>query len=95
MNRHQVMVDELIAEMGGYWEPFQMLAALVEEVGELADELLKVEGIKGSGEMDRLEEEMGDVLFALACLANHYGIDLLKALERSVEKYRVRDVKRQ
>ncbi len=44
MNEFQRRVDELIEEFGGYWEPFQMLAALVEEVGELADELLKVEG---------------------------------------------------
>jgi NTP pyrophosphatase (non-canonical NTP hydrolase) len=94
MNREQAMVDKLIKEMGGYWEPFQMLAALVEEVGELADELLKVEGVKGEGNKERLKEEVGDVLFALACIANYYRIELQEALKGSVEKYRIRDRKR-
>ncbi|WP_148882388.1 MazG nucleotide pyrophosphohydrolase domain-containing protein [Thermococcus aciditolerans] len=91
MNEHQEKVDRLVREFGGYWSPFEMLAALVEEVGELADELLKVEGVKGTGEKERLEEEIGDVVFALACIANYYGVDLLTALEKSVKKYRVRD----
>ncbi len=91
MNELQRQVDELVAEFGGYWEPFQMLAAFVEEVGELADELLNVEGIKGAGNRDRLEEELGDVMFALACIANYYRIDLLDALQKSIEKYRERD----
>ncbi len=94
MNEHQARVDELVREMGGYWKPFEMLTALVEEVGELADELLKVEGVKGKGNRDSLEEELGDVMFALACIANYYGIDLLKALKGSVEKYRIRDKSR-
>ncbi|WP_297463379.1 MazG nucleotide pyrophosphohydrolase domain-containing protein [Thermococcus sp.] len=93
MNRYQRMVDELVREMGGYWGPFEMLAALVEEVGELADELLKAEGIKGEGRAN-LKEELGDVAFALACIANHYGVDLLEALEESVRKYRERDLSR-
>ncbi|ASJ12294.1 MazG nucleotide pyrophosphohydrolase domain-containing protein [Thermococcus thioreducens] len=94
MNELQRRVDELITEFGGYWEPFQMLAAFVEEVGELADELLKAEGIKGEGKWSKLEEELGDVMFALACIANYYKIDLLDALGKSIEKYRERDRKR-
>ncbi|NJE31014.1 hypothetical protein E3E38_08160 [Thermococcus sp. 18S1] len=94
MNEHQEKVDRLVREFGGYWGPFEMLAALMEEVGELADELLKVEGVKGAGEKERLEEEIGDVVFALACIANYYGVDLLNALEKSVNKYQVRDKNR-
>ncbi|WP_258084549.1 MazG nucleotide pyrophosphohydrolase domain-containing protein [Thermococcus thermotolerans] len=94
MNELQRRVDELVTEFGGYWEPFQMLAAFVEEVGELADELLKVEGVKGAGDLGKLEEELGDVMFALACIANYYKIDLLDALGKSVEKYRERDRRR-
>ncbi len=55
MNEHQVRVDELIRELGGYWGPFEMLAALTEEVGELADEILKMEGVKGRGSPESLE----------------------------------------
>ena len=94
MNEHQRKVDELVTEFGGYWKPTEMLAALVEEVGELSREILGMEGIKGSGNEGRLREELGDVLFALSCIANHYGVDLLEALTESVEKYRSRDSRR-
>ncbi|AFL94371.1 putative NTP pyrophosphohydrolase MazG-related, YpjD type [Thermococcus cleftensis] len=94
MNEHQERVDRVIKQFGGYWSPFEMLAALMEEVGELADELLKIEGIKGEGDRKRLREELGDTLFALACIANYYGIDLLEALGESVEKYLARDSSR-
>nr|WP_206205845.1 MazG nucleotide pyrophosphohydrolase domain-containing protein [Thermococcus sp. Bubb.Bath] len=78
--------------MGGYWSPFQMLAALVEEVGELADAMLAFEGVKGRADKANLEEELGDALFALACIANFYGFDMEEALHKSVEKYRKRDL---
>jgi len=90
--RLQIEVDELIESMGGYWSPFQMLAALVEEVGELADAMLAFEGIKGRADKATLEEELGDVLFALACIANFYGFDMEEALSKSVEKYQERDL---
>ncbi len=93
MKNEQVKVDELIRELGGYWTPFEMIAALVEEVGELADEMLKVEGVKSGGDLVRLREEVGDVMFALSCIANHYGIDLEEALGESIEKYRRRDMR--
>jgi NTP pyrophosphatase (non-canonical NTP hydrolase) len=69
-----------------------MLAALVEEVGELADAMLAFEGVKGKADKAKLEEELGDVLFALACIANFYGFDMEGALHKSVEKYRRRDL---
>ncbi|WP_223211938.1 nucleotide pyrophosphohydrolase [Thermococcus henrietii] len=93
MNEWQKLVDELINELGGYWKPFEMLAALTEEVGELADAMLAQEGIKGSPGEGKLEEELGDVLFALLCIANYYGINAEEALKVSVAKYRARDVK--
>ncbi|WP_456421625.1 MazG nucleotide pyrophosphohydrolase domain-containing protein [Thermococcus sp.] len=93
MNSEQKLVDELIKELGGYWKPFEMLAALVEEVGELADVMLAYEGVKGKVGKDRLREELGDVLFALICIANHYGINVGEALRLSIGKYRSRDSK--
>lgn len=91
MRDEQALVDELITELGGYWGPFEMLAALVEEVGELADAMLAYERVKGEAKGERLEEELGDVLFALLCIANHYGIDAGKALRLTVAKYGERD----
>ncbi|EEB74604.1 MazG nucleotide pyrophosphohydrolase domain-containing protein [Thermococcus sp. AM4] len=83
-------VDELIRALGGYWKPFEMLAALLEETGELAEAMLAIEGVKGRGSRENLVEEIGDVLFALACIANHYGVDLEDALSMTIEKYRLR-----
>ncbi|AEH25162.1 nucleotide pyrophosphohydrolase [Pyrococcus yayanosii] len=85
-------VDALVKKMGGYWTPSQMLAALMEEVGELADEILAMEGVKGEPSEEKLREEVGDVLFALACIANYYGIDLEDALMESIRKYSTRDL---
>ena len=91
MNKLQKEVDKLINEFGGYWEPFEMLAAVVEELGELSDEMLKFEKVKGEGDIKTLEEEFGDLMFALFCIANYYGIDVERALLNSIAKYRDRD----
>lgn len=90
MNKLQEEVDKLIQEIGGYWAPFEMLAALVEELGELSEEMLKFENVKGNGKIENLKEEIGDVLFALLCIANYYGIDAENALFTSISKYRNR-----
>ncbi|WP_297506588.1 MazG nucleotide pyrophosphohydrolase domain-containing protein [Thermococcus sp.] len=91
MNEEQRAVDELVKELGGYWKPFEMLAALVEEVGELADAMLAFEGVKGKADREKVEEELGDTLFALICIANYYDIDIRGAILKSVSKYRARD----
>ena len=92
MNELQKKVDGLIQMQGGYWPPFQMLAALIEEVGELADSMLAFEGVKGEGDIKKVEEELGDVLYALLCIANYYGMDALAALEKTIAKYAERDL---
>jgi NTP pyrophosphatase (non-canonical NTP hydrolase) len=91
----QARVDAWISQFEeGYWPPLVNLARLVEEVGELARELNHRAGFKtkkpGEPEQD-LALEMADVLFVLLALANEQGIDLSDALERTLEKYRVRD----
>ena len=39
----------------------------------------------------RLAEEVGDILYTLACFANTHDIDLDAALKRSLDKVAVRD----
>ncbi|HDG63760.1 MAG TPA: hypothetical protein ENG72_00065, partial [Thermococcus sp.] len=39
----------------------------------------------------KVKEEIGDVLFALLCIANYYGIDAEGALLESLSKYSTRD----
>jgi NTP pyrophosphatase (non-canonical NTP hydrolase) len=74
--------------------PYRLLD-LVSEVGELSKELLKsVDYGKSeprlSGQRDTWEEELGDVLFSLICVANSTGVDLEQALRKAMAKYRER-----
>ena len=85
-------VDELIKEMGGYWNELGLFSALVEEVGELAEVFRKI-ALGKEDYLEKLEEELGDTFFALICIANVYRIDLEKALIKTIEKYRKRDLK--
>ena len=75
-----------------------MLAALVEEVGELAREINHLEGFKpkrdDNKKADDLGLELGDLLFNLACIANYYHIDLSDAFSSVVKKYTKRDMNR-
>ena len=94
----QRIVDDWIKELGGgYWPPLSMLAALVEEVGELAREINAVEGPKrkkrGEGSVD-IGLELADIIFAVICIANYYGLDLEDAFQRVIEKYTERDFDR-
>ena len=91
----QRRVDAWIGQFEeGYWPPLANLARLVEEVGELARLMNHRFGPKkkkpGEAPQD-LGEELGDILFVLLVLANEQGIDLGKALEQVLEKYKARD----
>jgi NTP pyrophosphatase (non-canonical NTP hydrolase) len=93
----QKIVDVWINQFEeGYWPPLSMFAALAEEVGELAREINDREGHKKkhTPNQDDLTLELGDTLFSLICIANHYHIDLSKAVETVMEKYTQRDMHR-
>jgi len=93
----QNKIDEFIKNQGGYWPPLSMLSAVFEEIGELAREINNLEGFKPkktSEKKHNLGEEMGDILFALICLANYYNIDLNEKINQSIEKYQKRDTNR-
>lgn len=96
----QTQVDDFINQFEvGYWPPLAMLGALVEEVGEISRIMNAKEGHKPMKHQiksldDLLSEEMGDVLFSIACLANYYKIDMHTALEKTIQKYNKRDTNR-
>lgn len=97
MRTLQAQVDTWVRGHGGYWEPLALLARLTEEVGELAREINHRHGPKKKrpDEAERpVADEIGDVLFILACLANREGVDLDEALTRSLEKVARRDATR-
>lgn len=94
----QRIVDDWIKNIGGgYWPPLSMLAALMEEIGELAREINAREGFKrkkeGEAEID-IGMELADIIFAVVCIANYYGIDLEESFGRIIEKYTKRDFDR-
>jgi len=94
----QRRVDAWISQFEeGYWPPLSNLARLTEEVGELARLMNHKFGHKpkkpDENEQD-LALELADILFVLLVIANEQKIDLDDALERTLEKYRVRDGER-
>lgn len=91
----QKRVDEWIKQYKiGYFKPFEQVARLTEETGEIAREINHLFGPKKrkpTEEMGDLEEEMGDVIFALACLANSLELDLERGFDKVMDKVASRD----
>jgi NTP pyrophosphatase (non-canonical NTP hydrolase) len=86
----QSSVDAWIKAVGGYWSPLSQFARLAEEVGELGRELNFRFGDKRPGTKDdagSVMDELGDVFFIVILLANYLGVDLVHALEATLDKY--------
>ncbi|MDE6380050.1 MAG: nucleotide pyrophosphohydrolase [Muribaculaceae bacterium] len=88
-------VDRWITDIGkGYFPPLANMAILTEEVGELARVIVRRYGPQTSkaSDLERdLKEELADVLWVVACLANQTGVDLTEAFRKTLEKKTVRD----
>ena len=77
-----------------YWQPLEILARITEETGELAKELNIRYGAKKKKPTDDtadVEDEMGDIVFTLACLANALGLDLERGFRHAMDKVHGRD----
>ncbi len=69
------------ARVGFDWDdPRAVLAKIAEEAGELAE-------AQAEADPDALEDELGDLLFAVVNLARHLGIDPEAALRRTNAKF--------
>jgi ATP diphosphatase len=69
------------AKVGFDWpETAQVVAKIEEEIAE-------VEEASRSGNKDRLEDEIGDLLFAVTNLARHHGVSPETALRRTNAKF--------
>jgi len=84
-------VDKWIQEHGGYWDKFQILARLSEELGEVASALQRIEGLRPRKTEVDLASEVGDLLFTLAAFANVNGIKLSESIDKVMDKYQIRD----
>jgi NTP pyrophosphatase (non-canonical NTP hydrolase) len=92
----QQEVDRWLAPLG-YWHPLANLARLTEEVGELSREINHRWGPKTkkpTEETGDVAQEMGDILFVVAAMANQMGIDLEAAFRKVIAKYEERDAGR-
>lgn len=77
-----------------YWQPLEIMARLTEETGELAREVNHLWGPKKkkpTEETQELADEMADIIFTLACLANSQGINLDEAWQKMMDKLNQRD----
>ncbi len=98
MKQLQQDVDAYIGQFKeGYFQPMEMMARLTEEMGELSREIMHQYGPKKkkhSEDDNSIEEEMGDLLFVLICMANSMDINLADAHDRVIEKFNTRDQNR-
>lgn len=95
MEQMQSEVDSYISQFKeGYFSPLSMMARITEETGELAREINHYYGEKpkkNNEEEKSLEQELGDMLFVLICLANSLNIDMEEAFGLVMEKFQTRD----
>lgn len=78
----------------GYFHPLSNLARLTEEVGELAREINHRFGDKprkASDDVVDVAEELGDILWVVAALANQLNVDLDDAFRDVTAKLESRD----
>lgn len=98
LGEHQQDVDRYISQFKeGYFSPLAMTARLTEELGELAREINHYYGEKPKKKTEAektVEEELGDLLFVVICMANRLHIDLDSALGRVMDKFSTRDENR-
>ena len=94
LDEAQKQVDVWIKQYGvRYFSELTNMAILTEEVGELARVIARKYGDQSfkAGEKDNLDEEIADIFWVLACIANQTGVNLTEAFQRSLEKKTQRD----
>ena len=90
----QNTVDQWITGTGGgYFSPLTNTAVLAEETGEVARIMARQYGdqVAKPGDKSDLADELADVMWVVAAIANQTGIDLTAALNRNIEKKNRRD----
>jgi NTP pyrophosphatase (non-canonical NTP hydrolase) len=98
IREYQDLVDRWVKTYGvRYFSELTNLGILMEEVGEAARIMTRTYGdqsFKGGEAGEALADELADILFVVACIANQTGIDLTAALKANVAKKTERDRER-
>ena len=86
---HQLRVQEFVDAHRLSSDANTRVLDLMSEAGELAKEMLKATeyGKRAFAPTDAWSDEIGDVYFALLCLANTTQVDLNDALAQALAKY--------
>lgn len=90
----QHTVDQWITTTGvRYFSPLTNMAILAEEIGEVARIMARRHGDQSfkPGENPDLADELADILWVVAAIANQEGIDLTEAFLNNLNKKNVRD----
>lgn len=91
-------VDQYISQFKeGYFPPMSLIVRLAEELGELAREVNHEFGEKkkkSTEDPGSIQEEIGDVLYCLVCLANSLDVDMEAAHRQVMNKFATRDANR-
>ena len=90
----QRQVDERITTIGvRYFSPLTNMAILAEETGEVARIMARRYGDQSfkEGDKDDLADELADLLWVVAAIANQSGVNLEEAFQRNIEKKTARD----
>lgn len=74
-------VSQIVARVGFDWPDARGSRQKV------AEEISEVDEAIASGRQDRIEEELGDLLFAIVNLARHYGVDPELALRGTTNRF--------
>lgn len=94
----QAAVDRWIRTIGvRYFSPLTNMAILAEETGEVARIMARKYGDQSAKEgenLDLLADELADVMWVVAAIANQTGVDLTAAFDRNIEKKTARDASR-
>ncbi len=97
LRRLQQTVDGYIRTVGvRYFSPLTNMAVLAEETGEVARAMARIYGDQSvkPGEKIDLADELADVLWVVAAIANQTGVDLTAAVEANLLKKTERDALR-
>ncbi len=93
----QDAVDRWITTVGvRYFSPLTNMAILAEETGEVARIMARTDGDQSwkPGEKASLADELADVVWVVAAIANQHGIDLTEAFMNNLAKKSIRDKER-
>lgn len=94
----QSIVHEWITTVGvRYFSPLTNMAVLAEETGEVARIMARLHGdqsVRPGTKLPDLADELADVLWVVAAIANQHDINLTEAFLNNLSKKNIRDKQR-